>query len=106
MTTSLEAGELAVRMIKASEWAVSNWAGLKDRSTPSRLPSPESRSTRQATRNTGTGIGTPRYAIDPPGGMSSFIEQPPNAERGCGRVVLKMSICIVVEVPNAPMVLE
>ena len=39
-------------------------------------------------------------------GDKNFFYLCPGAGRGGGRVVLKMSICIVVEVPNAPMVLE
>ena len=48
----------------------------------------------------------PKYLFQIDGGAVDFFKTRPPSERGGGRVVLKMSICIVVEVPSAPRVLE
>jgi len=88
VTTSLEADELGVAMITCESaqnpefGRLINWGVAPFQTHTEAAPWPIAKAPRGQ------------------GGWKKILN-PPNPERGGGRVVLKMSICIVVEVPNA-----
>jgi putative ABC transport system substrate-binding protein len=89
LTTEIDAK--ALEMLNEAVPRATRIGVLWNPTTPLQVPSPASRSTRQATRNTGTGIGrSVRHQPPSPGGCH-FLLSAPNPERGGDRKITILS---------------